>query len=62
MAYNGLEAKDNLDDIANQLGRIYNTDISTALDIYSRLNPDSVGILRNLGSLQMIYRRWRRMF
>lgn len=41
MAYNGLEAKDNLDDIANQLGRIYNTDIGPALDIYSRLNPDS---------------------
>lgn len=40
MAYNGLEAKDNLDDIANQLGRIYNTDIGPALDIYSRLNPD----------------------
>lgn len=41
MAYNGLEAKDNLNDIANQLRRIYNTDIGPALDIYSRLNPDS---------------------
>lgn len=41
MVYNGLEAKDNLNDIANQLRRIYNTDIGPALDIYSRLNPDS---------------------
>lgn len=41
MVYNGLEAKDNLNDIANQLRRIYNTDIGPALDIYSHLNPDS---------------------
>lgn len=41
MAYNGLEAKDNLDDITNQLNRIYKTDIGTSLDIYSHLNPDS---------------------
>jgi hypothetical protein len=51
MAYNGLEAKDNLDDIANQLGRIYNTDIGPALDIYSRLNPDSSGDLEELRKL-----------
>lgn len=51
MAYNGLEAKDNLDDIANQLGRIYNTDIGPALDIYSRLNPDSSRDLKKLRKL-----------
>jgi hypothetical protein len=51
MAYNGLEAKDNLDDIANQLGRIYNTDIGSALDIYSRLNPDSSRDLEKLRKL-----------
>lgn len=51
MAYNGLEAKDNLDDIANQLGRIYNTDIGPALDIYSRLNPDSSRDLDKLRKL-----------
>nr|UWI38972.1 MAG: hypothetical protein [Bacteriophage sp.] len=51
MAYNGLEAKDNLDDIANQLGRIYNTDIGPALDIYSRLNPDSSRDLEELRKL-----------
>lgn len=51
MAYNGLEAKDNLDDIANQLRRIYNTDIGPALDIYSRLNPDSKKALDDLRKL-----------
>lgn len=51
MAYNGLEAKDNLDDIANQLERIYNTDIGPALDIYSRLNPDSSRDLEKLRKL-----------
>lgn len=51
MAYNGLEAKDNLDDIANQLGRIYDTDIGPALDIYSRLNPDSSRDLEELRKL-----------
>ena len=51
MAYNGLEAKDNLDDIANQLGRIYDTDIGPALDIYSRLNPDSSRDLKELRKL-----------
>lgn len=51
MAYNGLEAKDNLDDIANQLGRIYNTDIGPALDIYSRLSPDLSRDLEKLRKL-----------
>ena len=51
MVYNGLEAKDNLNDIANQLRRIYNTDIAPALDIYSRLNPDSSGDLEELRKL-----------
>lgn len=51
MAYNGLEAKDNLNDIANQLRRIYNTDIGPALDIYSRLNPDSSRDLEDLRKL-----------
>lgn len=51
MAYNGLEAKDNLNDIANQLRRIYNTDIGPALDIYSRLNHDSSRDLEELRKL-----------
>lgn len=51
MVYNGLEAKDNLNDIANQLRRIYNTDIGPALDIYSRLNPDSIRDLEELRKL-----------
>lgn len=51
MAYNGLEAKDNLNDIANQLRRIYNTDIGPALDIYSRLNLDSSRDLEELRKL-----------
>lgn len=51
MAYNGLEAKDNLNDIANQLRRIYNTDIGSALDIYSRLNTDSSRDLEELRKL-----------
>lgn len=51
MAYNGLEAKDNLNDIADQLRRIYNTDIGPALDIYSRLNPDSSRDLEELRKL-----------
>ena len=40
MVYNGLEAKDNLDDIASQLNRLYKNDIGEALDVYSHLNPD----------------------
>lgn len=51
MVYNGLEAKDNLNDIANQLRRIYNTDIGPALDIYTRLNPDSSRDLEELRKL-----------
>lgn len=51
MVYNDLEAKDNLNDIANQLRRIYNTDIGPALDIYSRLNPDSSRDLEELRKL-----------
>lgn len=51
MAYNGLEAKDNLDDITNQLNRIYKTDIGTSLDIYSHLNPDSKKALDDLRKL-----------
>lgn len=51
MVYNGLEAKDNLNDIANQLRRIYNTDIGPALDIYPRLNPDSSRDLEELRKL-----------
>lgn len=51
MVYNGLEAKDNLNDIVNQLRRIYDTDIGPALDIYSRLNPDSSRDLEELRKL-----------
>lgn len=51
MVYNGIEAKDNLNDIANQLNRIYKTDIGTSLDIYSHLNPDSKKALDDLRKL-----------
>lgn len=51
MVYNGLEAKDNLDDITSQLNRIYKTDIGTSLDIYSHLNPDSKKALDDLRKL-----------
>lgn len=57
MVYNGFEAKDNLNDIANQLRRIYNTDIGPALDIYSRLNPDSSRDLEELRKLTDDIRR-----
>lgn len=53
MAYNGLEAKGNLNDIANQLNRLYKNGIGEALDVYSHLNPDyfeAVGELMELTS------------
>lgn len=51
MVYNGIEAKDNLNDITNQLNRIYKTGIGTSLDIYSHLNPDSKKALDDLRKL-----------
>lgn len=48
MVYNGLEAKDNLDDIASQLNRLYKNDIGEALDVYSHLNPDSYKAISEL--------------
>lgn len=51
MAYNGLEAKDNLNDIANQLNRLYKNDIGEALDVYSHLNPDSYKAISELMGL-----------
>lgn len=51
MVYNGIEAKDNLNDITNQLNRIYKTGIGDALDIYSHLNPDSSKTLEKLRKL-----------
>lgn len=51
MAYNGLEAKDNLDDIASQLNRLYKNDIGEALDVYSHLNPDSYKAISELMEL-----------
>lgn len=51
MVYNGIEAKDNLNDITNQLNRIYKTGIGDALDIYSHLNPDSSKALEKLRKL-----------
>lgn len=51
MVYNGIEAKDNLNDITNQLNRIYKTGIGDALDIYSHLNPDSSKALEKLREL-----------
>lgn len=51
MIYNGLEAKDNLDDIASQLNRLYKNDIGEALDVYSHLNPDSYKAISELMEL-----------
>lgn len=51
MVYNGLEAKDNLDDIASQLNRSYKNDIGEALDVYSHLNPDSYKAISELMEL-----------
>lgn len=51
MVYNGLEAKDNLDDIASQLNRLYKNDIGEALDVYSHLNPDSYKAISELMEL-----------
>lgn len=51
MVYNGLEAKDNLDDIASQLNRLYKNDIGGALDVYSHLNPDSYKAISELMEL-----------
>lgn len=60
MAYNGLEAKDNLNDITNQLNRIYKTGIGDALDIYSHLNPDSSKALEKLRELTNDIRKMER--
>lgn len=51
MVYNGLEAKDNLDDIASQLNRLYKNDIGEALDVYFHLNPDSYKAISELMEL-----------
>lgn len=51
MAYNGLEAKGNLNDIANQLNRLYENGIGEALDVYSHLNPDSYEAIGELMGL-----------
>lgn len=51
MVYNGLEAKDNLDDIASQLNRLYKNDIGEALDVYSHFNPDSYKAISELMEL-----------
>lgn len=51
MVYNGLEAKDNLDDIASQLNRLCKNDIGEALDVYSHLNPDSYKAISELMEL-----------
>lgn len=51
MVYNGLEAKDNLDDIASQLNRLYKNGIGEALDVYSHLNPDSYKAISELMGL-----------
>lgn len=51
MVYNGLEARDNLYDIASQLNRLYKNDIGEALDVYSHLNPDSYKAISELMEL-----------
>lgn len=60
MVYNGIEAKDNLNDITNQLNRIYKTGIGDALDIYSHLNPDSSKALEKLRELMNDIRKMER--
>lgn len=60
MVYNGIEAKDNLNDITNQLNRIYKTGIGDALDIYSHLNPDSSKALEKLRKLTNDIRKMER--
>lgn len=60
MVYNGIEAKDNLNDITNQLNRIYKTGIGDALDIYSHLNPDSSKALEKLRELTNDIRKMER--
>lgn len=60
MAYNGLEAKDNLNDITDQLNRVYKTGIGSALDIYSHLNPDSSKALEKLRELTNDIRKMER--
>lgn len=60
MVYNGIEAKDNLNDIANQLNRIYKTGIGDALDIHSHLNPDSSKALEKLRKLTNDIRKMER--
>lgn len=60
MAYNGLEAKGNLNDIANQLNRLYKNGIGEALDVYSHLNPDSyeaIGELMGLTSRMQAFEK-----
>lgn len=68
MVYNGLEAKDNLDDIASQLNRLYKNDIGEALDVYSHLNPDSykaiselMGLTSRMQALEKGILRFQRM-
>lgn len=60
MVYNGIEARDNLDDITNQLNRIYKTGIGDALDIYPHLNPDSSKALEKLRKLTNDIRKMER--
>lgn len=60
MVYNGIESKDNLNDITNQLNRIYKTGIGDALDIYSHLNPDSSKALEKLRKLTNDIRKMER--
>lgn len=60
MVYNGIESKDNLNDITNQLNRIYKTGIGDALDIYSYLNPDSSKALEKLRKLTNDIRKMER--
>lgn len=60
MVYNGIEAKDNLNDITNQLNRIYKTGIGDAIDIYSHLNPDSSKALEKLRKLTNDIRKMER--
>lgn len=60
MVYNGIESKDNLNDITNQLNRIYKTGIGDALDIHSHLNPDSSKALEKLRKLTNDIRKMER--
>lgn len=51
VAYSGLQAKDNMDDIADQIKRMYSDDAGRALDIYSHLNKEDMPTLQAINDV-----------